>query len=647
MSKYIAHFFYAYSGRTVPFPDAVTGFYLYGQSLSDGVSPAPGPQSAITLVQPFANLMLDVPETGLIPLVEGAPFSDSERQISEMCNQARQSRGAGVFLGLKAGVPGAAMSALVRATPNYDRLMDMTIAARDLLSAMGLQLVMRGGLFVHGTSDQNLGTPNYGDLQTTLHQDIEQDMNALLGTNIPIPMFVSQLSAFAQTSGGTNIALQQLRACRSNPLSTPMIDSRMYFEANQDRLHGINTDYRDQGRACGERMFDTIFNGNPWRAFAPASITGLNAATDVDVLYDVPSPPILFDNSVIVQRANEGYEFDFSNDDGGPESILSELAAIQSVAVQGPQTVRIGMNRPIGAGWSGLYVPRVRYAYSGAAGNQLGRANPNGPAGNLVDSSPFTNHALHSDDMVGAGLDPRPQNVATRSFRIRSTGRVQIPNAPELSISSISLWSFIFRINDPSLSNRIIFERAFTNAAGYGLRWSSAGGGRLLFNLSTTANSISVPAASYADGEFHHGAILYDGGQPVANDRVIILVDGTRTVGTYVGAFPAALAPIDAPINIGSTNINASPDANILHFAQWLTLPQMYTIADFWDSGLVRSPIEPAGPEIDLPELFVRPDSNDQVGTVGGIVNHGTLGGVLDATTINMLPADITSDIPS
>lgn len=620
------------------------GLIVYGQSLYDGVTSTSGLGSALTVVQPFSNVRLNAAQDALVPLIEGLPAdSDRETPASGAANTARAILGAEIFSAIPAAVAGANMAQL---SPGHadDYFGDLTTAVANLIAATiaaGRTVEIEWILFGHGESDQQTGNLNYGAELLQLQIDIETMVNTAQGTSGRIPMLVSQVSSFGLVDGGSNLALQQLEAVRAARRADPaaprllMATSRSYFASGVDQLHGINTDYQAHGLKLG-RAIARLAAGGEVMPFAPTQIEA--SGTDVDVRLAVPTPPLALNSAIVSQRVNEGFEL-------YAPSILNEFAAIQSVSLPSSEVARLALNVGVGRDWNNNPA-RVRYAYSGGVGNQLGAQLATSANGNLVDSAADgygLNHALHFDDAVDFDTDPKPATEARYAIQFANNTRMTIPTGAGLDFTTRCVWSFIVRIDDVTLHNRWIAERNANNWSG---RWFSTGNplGRLVWNIGGGANSYASAGGQFQDGRFHHVVVDYDGDAgPTNADRLKFVIDGIRDLGgIYAGTIPASLSQSALPINFGAA-ANAV-GMTFLHFGMWVQPPATFTAQQLWQSGLVRSPIEPDGTGgIPLPDIWIRPDASDGP---SGVANHGTLGNAYDATTLNMVAGNFVQDLP-
>lgn len=633
----------------------IRGIPLYGQSLSVGVQGAP----ALTTTSHPTNRMLNLARTALVGLREGAPdFSDVETQASQTCLVGFTLAGDNVaFGGLRVGAAGASISELSEgdAAGHFAAFMLQVTQFRDLATAAGDNLVVEAVTFVQGAADQTGGNATYAANLLTLQGQIESNINTLLGTTGRIPLLVSQLSAY-DISSGTQIALAQYNAAEADPDRIILVDSRCWYTAAADDLHGINTDYQRHGQKFGRAYHRIITQNQVWPRFAPyrveGRISGQSDGMNTDLVLGVPEPPVRFSADVISQRTNQGVEFSA----GG--TILEDFASISSVAIpSGSQdTVRVGFSHPIGPGWGqDGALPQVWYAITGGTGNVMGAQDPDSPNGNIADSASANggeNNALHFALPVSRHWDPRPTSTATRSLLLDGTNEVVIPSggaSGAWNFTNRALLTFWFRINASPVHNTFLINRGIGGAQDWSVRLFTTGGNRFSVTFGGAANGFTSVAGDLPTG-WNPAAILFDVDQAANADRVQLIIAGQRVTGTNTGAFPNTALAGDSTVNVdfGSSTGAGSPNGNICHVGWWTDMGSgMFTRQELWQSGLVRAPVIPDGTGgIPLPELFFPIVATDDPVAANGIDNAGTGGATYDGSGSNMVAGDLTTDVP-
>jgi len=127
-----------------------------------------------------------------------------------------------------------------------------------------------------------------------------------------------------------------------------------------------------------------VVDGQEWKPLKPATITRAGAV--LTIKFAVPTPPLVFDTTLVSNPGNYGFEY--TDDSGSPP-------AINSVAVTESDTVTITLSTtPTGTN------KRLRYAYTGVPGNPGGPTT--GPRGNLRDSDATTSSLYGNTLLTGA-----------------------------------------------------------------------------------------------------------------------------------------------------------------------------------------------------------------------------------------------------
>jgi hypothetical protein len=379
-----------------------------GQSLSVGATGSP----PLSTKQPYANVMFAqgvIPGgTGLTafsPLVEGTsagfPVETMSAGLANMITKmAREVLLVGQPDGKTShdllvsghGIGGIAYSGLKKGTTAYANGMAQTQAAFNLAQASGKSYVVRGVTNVHGETDHVLGNEDYASNLAEWQANYETDVQAIDGQTDPVPMFHTQMSSWPKLGAPTTslIPIAQLAASIASGGKIILVGPKYHLPYALDGVHLTNEGYRHMGEDYAKAYRRTILEGKPWEPLRPISVTRTGAVITVKFL--VPVPPLVFDDQLVTDPGDKGFEFD---QDG------SDVPAIADVALTGPDTVTITLAaEPTGQN------QRIQYAYTGTAGAAGGPTT--GPRGILRDSdatvSPngysLFNWCVHFDEPV-------------------------------------------------------------------------------------------------------------------------------------------------------------------------------------------------------------------------------------------------------
>jgi hypothetical protein len=349
-----------------------------GQSLSVGATGSP----PLSTTQPFANLMFAqgvIPGgtalTKLVPLVE----SGVETMSSGLCNDATKVAREVLFKGMTAprndhvvllsahGIGGIPYSGLKKGTAAYANGLAQVTAAKAIADATKRTYVVRVVTTVHGESDHVAGNLTYDKDLLQWQSDYETDDKAITGQTTSIPMLQTQMSSFTKYGQATSpIPQLQLDATRASGGKVVLVGPKYTSTYSGDGVHLTNAGYREMGEYYAKAYRQVVLEKRPWLPLGPKTITRLG--TTLTVTFDVPTPPLVLDTTLVSDPGSFGFEVVDSG----------KAAKIASVVLADATTVKIVLAAaPAGA-------VRLRYAFTGIAGAPAGPKT--GARGNLRDS---------------------------------------------------------------------------------------------------------------------------------------------------------------------------------------------------------------------------------------------------------------------
>ncbi len=346
-----------------------------GQSLSLGAGPA------ISVTQPYQNVMLTTARDANNNYIEVAPFIPLTAGSAERIDTPTANTLAGLALqatttlkliATSHGAGGFKYDLIKKGTAPYARGISQATVAKQETERLGGVYEPLAVILIHGESDASEGTANYDQLIEQMRMDYQTDLNALTGsTTRVLPLFFNQTSQILPQES----ALRQLKAQREDP-NMHLVGPIYQFEFGGDHLHLINVGSRMLGELMGKVMYDVLVNKQQWAPLMPTSIT--RTGSTILVHYHVPVPPLALDTTLMAARANNGYLFWQT---GG------NTVSITSVSVISADTVQIQLSDvPTGTD------QQLSYAIDptkGRSGNG-GPANPDAYGGNIRDSDSRT-----------------------------------------------------------------------------------------------------------------------------------------------------------------------------------------------------------------------------------------------------------------
>ncbi len=353
-------------------PAALNHFLITGQSLATAINGGP----ALSVTQPYNNLMLSPDYKALIPLVEGNQVESGyvETIASGMGNTltALSTGQSYVDIVTNNGRAGYDYTLLSKGMPAYIDGLNQLTAARNLAQAQGKSFKIGGIVVMHGETDQ-AGSPPPSYYEADLvqwQQDYQTDSKAISGQTDSVPFFIDQISSWGHmTSAFPTVPLAQLGAAEDHPGLFYMVGPKYQYRY-ADGLHLEKFSYRKHGEQFGKVMKKVLLDGVQWRPLSPYTLNRTGSV--ITAQFYVPAPPMQFDTNSVLAKPNMGFEYS----DGTACSPY-----ITSVQIISPDTVALTLSGlPTGAS------ERLRYAYTAVPYANSGNDQPGSGRGNVKDS---------------------------------------------------------------------------------------------------------------------------------------------------------------------------------------------------------------------------------------------------------------------
>ncbi|MGH1502798.1 MAG: hypothetical protein ACRBI6_04525 [Acidimicrobiales bacterium] len=588
--------------------------------------------------------MLATDNLSLIPLVEGAPYSDVETGRASVGNQYRVGAGGGVVIVNGHGASGFTLAQLNQGTTPYNNGLAQVTAQRSLTIAAGDTYNYVGEVIVHGESDEIAGNTSYGTQLQTWQSDWETDVNAITGGTGTVPFFVSQVSSRAMTQGGTNTAIQQLTASEVDRTEIRITQPK-YQYTYVDQQHLTNASYRWMGEKDGE-VVERVASGEDWQPLVPTGITA--AGTIVKLAFNVPDPPCRWDTTNVMGAVDGRMGFEVYAPSQG--SLTLDRVYIENATTC---LVRLELSEQPQSD------VRIRYAFSGGTNNQGGALNVDAPRGNLKDSdaavyasgSDASNWAVHFDKAIDTITGPdggdtfvAPQiganeSICSAHFGDDAGANITVPDIAGMEPGAAATVIGWVRLDSNGNVN-ILEQRGGTGY--FSIRFLS---GSLRFiggSTSNTAITVDTIGENIGPGDWFAFAFVYEGG---VGYRFRTYFEGVTTEHalTTAGSVPATITGMTTSWYIGSPNtVNQAIDGNIAYLGYWPGDAASTAEID----EVLAAPTDYSTAAIGEPALLFNFDSNDDLTTAGGVDNKGTLGASADGTGDNFVAANLEAAAP-
>ena len=269
-------------------------------------------------------------------------------------------------------------------SPFAQGLMEVS-SAKAIAAAINQSYVVRAVAAIHGESDHysytfgsqefpldgSDGTPGklatYADAMLEWQADYESSVRAITGQSLAVPLFISQISGWNDTTY-SKVAQFQLEAHARAPGKVVLIGPTYMLDVDErDCRHFMGVGEQQLGEYFAKVYARVVFDGLPWEPLRPKTVTRDGASLKVDFL--VPAPPLAIDTTLV----NEAQSYGFTYVDAAGVEV-----PISGVALDGPTGVKITFTGPPPAGG------HLRYAQNQVAQTCIGPQV--GARGNLRDS---------------------------------------------------------------------------------------------------------------------------------------------------------------------------------------------------------------------------------------------------------------------
>lgn len=294
---------------------------------------------------------------------------------------ARQARELGTrfrTLSFAAAMGGTPYSGLKKGTQVYGDFLRALTRAQELASAQGWRVIVDACFVKHGEADQS-SAAYLADL-LEWQADIDADVKAITGQQADVHFLFSQPSS--HTTATPNAILAMLEAHNTSPVHHLVGPDYPFGSAYaSDYLHMTGPGYFWIGEQAARGWKQALWSSHR-KSRITQIVSGSRVGDSVVLDYEVPTPPLVIDTSLVTDPGQRGFRF-FD----GPTEI-----AITDVAITGPAQVTLTLaSAPAGTGGE------IRYALTPQPGT---RSAAGIPRGNLrdsaVDISPHQNCPLHN-----------------------------------------------------------------------------------------------------------------------------------------------------------------------------------------------------------------------------------------------------------
>jgi hypothetical protein len=305
----------------------------------------------------FNSTGVDWPLSALTEATFESPWSQSARQFRAVTGSPVT-----VFGNCVGGIQ---YSAMKKGTVSFDRLEKLIegFGARVPNARVAAVLAYNGEANTQAATPRATFAANLLEWQTDIQAKVR--LSTRTGASTTVPLVVRQLASWTHYNTTGFIALGQYDAMKANPGRIVVAGGGYPFVYSGDGVHPTADGSCHMGAMMG-RVAGFVSMDPWWRPLMPISVT--RVANVITVAFNVPSPPLVVDTTLVTAQTNRGFEY----------TDATTSASISSVSC-GATTCTITLNTTPTGG-----TRLLRYAYTGTNGDNAGPTA--GPRGNIRDS---------------------------------------------------------------------------------------------------------------------------------------------------------------------------------------------------------------------------------------------------------------------
>lgn len=376
-------------GLVVPEGQLLTHYIGFGQSLSMGSNGYPliSTENAYpnrSLMYAGLDVRAGLPATGTLVSIDPATLTGFEPLIAKgdstlrgqthlesigeiLASNIEQRTSANhQMLFSTFGWGGTPYAGLKKGTVPYNNILAAATKTKALASARGLAYWVPAICFQHGEGDA--GNAAYFDNLVELQADLNSDLRAITGQTAPVRIYMGQVSSFQNTVSNnvSRSAYSIYRAAKELQDRYTIVCPQYTIPYSSDLLHMSGPGYYILGEYYAKALLAEQYGSGQWTPLRPKTIT--LSGSQIDITFHVPVEPIVLDTTLVSDPGDYGFVY----------YDAQSSAAIQSVAITGPDSIRITLTAaPTGAN------KRLTYAMRGYGSP---REPGQGPRGCLRDS---------------------------------------------------------------------------------------------------------------------------------------------------------------------------------------------------------------------------------------------------------------------
>lgn len=306
---------------------------VYGQSLSVGAQGTPILSTPVssTLMYDTGVISLGKKPTNLIPLkenrVETLASGFAHGFVSHIEQHSYGMAGRELILNA-AGVSGERIRNLGKGKPAYNDVINQIIWCQELHKKDGKEYSPDYIIWLQGEADAGDGMSGaeYKKLLSQLRKDLEMDLATIRGDK-PLLMFTYQMAShgfYVGTAEHSSVEIPLAHLEISHEDEYFRCFGPNYMFAGSDNVHKTNHGYRQIGLQVEKAIRHEMLTGRPFRPLEPKVALMLSERV-IMVEFNVPVPPMVFDNTIVKQLPDGANGFEVHDDTGRIPIVSTEI----------------------------------------------------------------------------------------------------------------------------------------------------------------------------------------------------------------------------------------------------------------------------------------------------------------------------------
>lgn len=309
--------------------------FLFGQSLSNGAlgTPILNTPTPSALMYNTGVLSRGKTPTSLVPLKESGVETMASALANSFVSHVENANGMGgrQLILNSGGVNGEMIQNLEKGTPAFNDLVNQIRWCHTYNGQEGREHAPDYVVWVHGerAAADGMSGAEYKTRVKQLRRDLEEALADSRDPNKPLMMVIYQMASHGFYVGSAehpSVEIPLAHLALSHEDDNIMCIGPNYMFAGSDNVHKTNHGYRQMGLQVDKAIRHHILTGEK---FLPLEPINFRRISDTVALgrFNVPKPPMVFDDSIVKQLPDGQNGIEAFDDDGRVPLASTEIIA--------------------------------------------------------------------------------------------------------------------------------------------------------------------------------------------------------------------------------------------------------------------------------------------------------------------------------